>query len=59
MHNPIADRVTDGVAVSAISSPAWLPILQQYSEIAGLIVPVLGVIWLVIQIVGYLLARRK
>jgi Na+/alanine symporter len=59
MQNPIVDRVTDGVAVSAVTSPVWLPGLQQLSELSGLVVPILGAIWLIIQIVGYLHSKRK
>lgn len=54
MHNPITDRVTDGVAVTAVASPVWLPALQSVSDLAALVVPILGAIWLFVQIWGYL-----
>lgn len=34
-------------------SPVWLPSLQQASDIAGLALPILGVTWLLVQIVGH------
>jgi hypothetical protein len=41
------DGVTGGVAFASILSPAWLPYV---SNLAALIAPVLGVIWLIVQI---------
>jgi hypothetical protein len=51
--NHLSDRVTDGVAVAAVTSPIWASMLQNVSEFAGLIVPILGAIWLLVQIIGY------
>lgn len=42
--------VTDTGAVAAIVSPIWLPALHQLSEVAALLLPIAGVIWLVVQI---------
>lgn len=58
-NNTVIDRSTDVVAGAAVASPIWLPWLQQTSEVAALLVPIFGVIWLVIQIVGYLSRREK
>lgn len=44
------DNATTSVAVAAASSPVWLPWLQTASEIAAIIAPILGVVWLVVQI---------
>ena len=55
--NTTMDRVTDGVAAGMVTSPIWLPGLQQVSEIAALIVPILGAVWLLVQILGYLIRR--
>lgn len=52
------DRVTDGIAIAAVSSPVWLPFLQGVSEFAGLVVPILGAIWLMVQIVGYFIRKN-
>lgn len=43
--------VTDTGAVAAIISPWWLPALHQVSDVAALLLPIAGVIWLVVQIV--------
>jgi hypothetical protein len=55
--NEVLDRSTDTVAVAAVVSPFWLPVLQDVSTLAALFVPILGAVWLIVQIVGYL--RRK
>lgn len=59
MFTPVSDRVTDGVAVTAVSSMFWLPSLQHVSDLAGLVVPILGASWLLIQIFGYFFQLRK
>ena len=46
------DHTTAAVAVSAVSSPVWLPWLHAASDGAALIAPLLGTIWLVVQIVA-------
>lgn len=48
------EKTTDGIAIGAVASPVWLPLLQAWSEYAALLLPIAGLIWLVIQIVGYL-----
>lgn len=45
-----SDAITNAGAVGAITSPAWLPQLYQLSHLAGLLLPILGVLWLVVQI---------
>lgn len=59
MSNPIAERITDGVAVTALTTPFWLPSLQKLSEFAGLVIPILGATWLLVQIFGYFFQLRK
>jgi len=36
-------------AAGAAISPWWLPILRDVSEIAGILAPILGALWLIIQ----------
>lgn len=43
--------ITDVGATAAIVSPWWLPSLHQASETAGMILPLLGGLWLAVQIV--------
>lgn len=45
--------------VTAVSSPWWLPILKNASDVAGLVLPILGVLWLVLQIVIKLYQVRR
>ncbi len=44
------DNTTTAVAASAVTTPFWLPWLQTASETAATIAPILGLIWLFIQI---------
>ena len=50
---------TNAVAGAAVASPIWLPIIQNFSEVAALLLPIAGLIWLLIQIVGYLAKETK
>lgn len=52
--NHYVDHTTAGVAASAVTSPIWLPWLYSVSEFAALVAPILGVIWLAVQIVAKL-----
>lgn len=45
------EHSTTGVALGAIASPAWLPWLNTTAEFAAIIAPILGVIWLLVQII--------
>lgn len=42
-----AEGVTDVIAVGAVASPLWL---HQVSEVAALLLPIAGFIWLAVQI---------
>lgn len=44
------EMVTDTGAVAAIASPWWLPALHDVSQFAAFLLPILGVIWLAVQI---------
>lgn len=46
-----SDSVTGGVAIASILSPAWLPMLHDISAYAGIMMPIFGVAWLIVQIV--------
>ena len=48
--NTIVDQTTAGVAASAVTSPFWLPWLHSASEIAAMVTPILGGLWLLVQI---------
>ena len=51
--------ITAPAAVAAVVSPWWLPILHSTSEAAALILPIIGVLWLVIQIAVFLYRAGK
>lgn len=48
---PLADSTNKAITVSAITSPWWLPIMHQVSDAAALVLPILGLFWLIVQIV--------
>jgi hypothetical protein len=47
------------VAVGALASPGWLPTLVQISDIAGQLLPILGALWLFVQIVHFIWIKFK
>lgn len=55
----IHERVTTVVAAAAVGAPLWLPSIKQVSDVSGLLMPILGVTWLVIQIISKLHEMRK
>lgn len=50
LHNLI-DDVTNGVAGGAVTSPLWMPYIQPISEVAAVLTPILGGIWLAGRII--------
>jgi len=44
-----ADSLTNVGAIGAIGTYWWLPHLQTLSEVAAIIAPILGVLWLLLQ----------
>ncbi len=49
-----ADAVGGATAAAALSAPWWFPVLKEASEIAAFLLPILGVILVIAQIVFYL-----
>lgn len=47
----VADRIGAVAAAGAIASPFWLTRLQGVSEVAAILAPILGVVWLLVQII--------
>ena len=45
------EPITAAVATVALASPWWLPALKQASVYAGDWLPILGAVWLAVQIV--------
>ena len=60
-------RITDGVAVTMVASVWRLPSLEAWSQFAATVSPIIGLLWLIVQILGklsdwhgkYLLWREK
>lgn len=58
MTNPV-DRATDVVAGAAATSPLWYHWLEQASTWAANWLPILGCMWLMVQIVYFLWGKWK
>lgn len=56
--NPVVETAKGAAAAAAIASPWWLTILKSVSDGAALVLPILGVIWLVIQMTSWFLKRK-
>lgn len=46
------ENTTNVTAFGAVTTPFWLPALNTASEIAGTVAPILGALWLTVQIVA-------
>jgi hypothetical protein len=53
------ERVCAILALGAISLPAWHPTLHETSETAAQLAPILGCIWLIVQIGARLWELRR
>ena len=51
------EYVTDVVAVAAIASPWWLPTLQTVHDWAAWALPIMGVLWLALQMISHIRSR--
>ena len=49
----------DVIAVSAVTSPFWLPSLETISYEAALLLPIAGLVWLLIQITVFAVRRIR
>ena len=43
-------KTSNGVTVAGVFSPAWLPTLNDASQIAAQLVPIFSLFWLILQI---------
>ena len=55
----MTEKISNYVAAGAVLSPAWLPTLAEVSSTAALLLPILGVIWLLVQMFTWLLRSPK
>lgn len=62
LFSTAAERINAALAAGAILFQFWHPTLKDTSEVAGLAAPILGCLWLVVQIVakiGEIVYRRR
>lgn len=53
------DGIEGSIAGAAVTSPVWLPWLREISQIAALLLPILGVLWFVVRIAKAVKDWRK
>ena len=53
------DKISYIVSAGAITSVGWLPTLEEISSIAALLLPIIGIIWLIVQIIYKIKTRNK
>lgn len=53
------DKATTAVASAAVVTPVWLPKLEMFSTTAALLMPILGVLWLSVQIYAKLAGLKR
>ena len=59
LFSTVADKVTAALATGAIVSPLWLAPLKQISDIAAILAPILGSVWLAVQIIVKIIEVRR
>jgi hypothetical protein len=47
----IGERITTASAWGALASPVWLPMLADLSAGCAIVAPILGVAWLLLQLI--------
>jgi flagellar biogenesis protein FliO len=53
------DNATSAAAGAALTSPLWLPVLEDMSSLSALLLPILGAIWLIVQIIVKMIERKE
>lgn len=53
------ESANKATAIAAVASPWWLPTLHTMSDVAALALPIMGVLWLCVQIVIALYRVKK
>lgn len=52
-------KVNFFIATAGAVSPWWLPTVSNVSQAAAALLPIVSVVWIVIQIFGFFAKRRK
>lgn len=53
------EAATDAIALAGITSPVWLHLLQDTSQVFALLLPIAAVIWIVTQTVVKIFVTRR
>lgn len=53
------ENLTTAAAGAAVVSPFWLPSVQHLSELASITLPILGALWLIVQIIAKIIEVRR
>lgn len=53
------DKVSNTIAAGAVVSPWWLPSLETLSQNAALMLPILGCVFLLVQLIWKISGRDK
>lgn len=60
MTSEASQSTTNGMAALGATSPLWYwPILEHTSNIAVMLVPIVSLIWLVLQIAAFIIKKLK
>jgi len=51
------EKMTNTIAAGAVVSPWWMPSLADISQLAALLLPILGCAWLIVQILSKILNK--
>lgn len=52
-------KATTGIAGAGVILPAWWPSLAESSNVAAQLVPIVSLVWLVLQIIRHLRGRKE
>lgn len=59
-RNPVNQNdLTSAMAGVAITSPGWIHTLQEWSAVAGSVLPILGALWLIVQIITKIIETKR
>jgi len=59
MIDTVTERTTNVVAAGAVTSPWWIETIGGVSDVAQALLPILGAIWLIVQIIGYIIKHKR
>jgi|GEM_PF-6574049 len=51
-------KATNVVALGGVVSPVWLPMLDTVSQVSATFIPILSVVWLLLQIWRFVFTKK-